>query len=304
MVPRRRDRLNSLSSTGDVTFNRRNTVKLLGSGLGILAGGKAIDNVFIGYGSLTGTNLVEQPLAPLARDGFLVGDAHVATDEHRLFHRDETVRVETDDGTQSAQLHLGTATVAEARAIDEALGFEDSPIEQVVSDFNTVHRGEVTFAFSNTTDFFDRVASAEIRPYTVGFARGESEGARPEIIEEFTGADPGNPESVLTGLKAGFREHARYDSERYIAGSIQEHAILNTADLRQHFRGPVGFKEMIQSEDDVSMFCYEFTTCSVNALHAVGPIEQTPQLLGQRFGTSATTIRTPRLRVSSGKTAI
>ena len=56
-----------LSSATERDLTRRQMLSLLGGGAAIVGSGKAVDNVFIGYGVLVGTNLRDEDLAKLAR---------------------------------------------------------------------------------------------------------------------------------------------------------------------------------------------------------------------------------------------
>lgn len=276
---RRRDVLDALpTDAGDVDLDRRRTLKLLAAGAGSVAAGKAIDNVLLGYGVLAGTNLVDQDLATLARNGFLDGRATAATaGDHRLVLDGGTLTVETASGTERASLTLAEATPADAREVDEDLGLAGAPVEQAVTDLRDVRAGAVSFQFANYGPFFERVRDAEARPFTVGLARGESSGADRAVVAAFTGADPTDPEAVVEGLAAGFREYSGYDLERYVAGSVQDNVVFGLADLRQYFESEVDFRTVMEA--DVGMFCYEFTNRSIEALHAVEAVEQRPPVV-------------------------
>ena len=274
---RRRDVLDALHSP-DVDLDRRRTLKLLAGGTSAVAIGKATDNVLLGYGILSGTNLVAQDLVSMVRPGFLEGRAHAATaNGHWLVLEDETLVVKTPAGDEHERLPLAETTPADARQVDEELGLGGAPVEQAVTDLQDFWAGEVTFAFTNYEQFFERARDAEARPITVGLARGESGGANRGVVEEFTGADPTDPEAVVVGLATGFREYSGYDLQRYAAGAVQDNVIFGAANLRQYFEDDVDFESVM--ENDVGMFCYEFTERSIEALHAAGAVEQQPPVV-------------------------
>jgi len=260
----------------DAEVNRRDALKAIAGGGLALGGAKAVDNVLVGYGVLTGTNLVDQDLAPLAaeefgpRQGFrttvdgydvvtTAGDARglqVARDGATVLHRPLTA--------------LTDATGAEHGLPDALAG--------LLADLGAIARGEAAFEFHETDGFFDRVDGAEARPLSTEAVRWWP-GADPEVVSEFVDAEPTDPQAVLDGLTVGFREHTFYDVPRYAAGSVQDNVIFGAADLRAPFREPVDFESIVDGPE-TGLFCYEFTYRSIEALHAVPAADQTVPVVG------------------------
>lgn len=257
----------------DVEVSRRGALAaLVGGGLA-LGGAKAADNVLVGYGVLTGTNLVDQELAPLAAREF-GPDAGFRTTAggHAVETGDDRVRI-VRDGEPVAQLPFESLTPLTGAEHDlpDALG-------GLLADLGDLARGEAAFEFHRTDAFFERIEGAEARPHAVGAVR-HWPAADAGIVGEFADADPADPQALLHGLTAGFRERAFYDVPRYAAGSIQDNVIFGAADLRAPFREPVGF-EAISEGPPTGMFCYEFTNRSIEALHAVPATEQVVPVVG------------------------
>lgn len=254
--------------------DRRGALKLLGGSLAALGAGKAVDNVLIGYGILTGTNLVDADLQAVAREGFPPDTGATSTAQATLRREGETLTMTAPKDTDRRVLDLRSAAPEEARAVDERFGLPEGPVEEVVTDVQDLTRGNVTFAFSDTPTFFERLRRGSTRPHTVGLARGQTAKGDPAVVRDFTAADPRDPAAVVTGLKEGFRTYAGYDLERYAAGSVQDNVLFRAVDLRARFREPVDFRTVMEN-DDVGMFCYEFTDRSIEALHAVPAPAQT-----------------------------
>jgi len=269
------DRLEGLAAE----VSRRDALKALGTGTAAVATGKAVDNVLLGYGVVSGTNLVDQDLAAVAADGFL-DDEHVArTGDARIAVDGDDLRVLGPDDAVHGRLDLSSATVEDAASLDDDLGLSDGPVEQVVADLADVRSGEFSFAFSELDPFFERIASGDARPYTAGLLRGTSTGVAPETVEAFAAVDPADPRAVVETLVDAFREHTHYDVTRYTAGSVQFNVIFNAADLRQHFEEPVDF-ESLMARDGTGMFCNEYNDRAIEALHAVPAAEQRHPVAG------------------------
>jgi len=260
----------------DAEVSRRDALKaLVGGGL-VLGGAKAVDNVLVGYGVVTGTNLVDQDLAPLAaaefapRRGFqtAVGEYDVAT---------------TAGEVRRLRVARGDEVVVERPLADltAATGPEHDlpdPLAGLLADLGAVARGEAIFEFHRTESFFDRIDAAEARPLATDAVR-HWPGAGAEVVGEFTDADPADPQALLDGLTTGFREHTFYDAPRYAAGSVQDNVIFGAADLRAPFREPVDFASIVDGPQ-TGLFCYEFTNRSIEALHALPATEQVAPVVG------------------------
>jgi len=252
---------------GEAAVTRRRALAGVG-GVGAIGAGKAVDNVLVGYGVLVGENLVTQDLAALADERLdpSLGDSPLP-DGHRAAVEDGTLSVTGGDGTV-ASLSL-PADPADGAAVDDELGFDDGPVEQLVADLSDLLVGNYEYAFAKREPFFERVDAAESRPYTTGALRGPYyDDADPETIREFVDAAPERPRAVLSGLVGAFREHSSYDVARYVAGSVEDNVLFGSVDLRRHFRTPADF-DAVREDDGTGMFCWEFTNRSLEALHAV-----------------------------------
>lgn len=250
-------------------IGRRRALKLLGGGVTALAGFKALDNVVLGYGVLVGTNLHDQDLASVAGDtfgpqaeSFALGDARVRLGEEEL-----TVSSEAGEST------LGRTDVERARAVDAEHGLDGALVE-FVHDAAAIDAGDVRFEFSTVEAFFERCRDAESRPGVVEASRGPWFRETPvETVERFTEADAADPETLVHGLTAGFRQYADYDVERYLAGSVEDNVLFGAADLRSSFADPVAFDALL-ANGETGMFCYEFVFRSIEAFHARPAREQ------------------------------
>lgn len=272
MLPGRREDL------ADIDVGRREALKLLGAGTAAVAGAKAADNSLLGYGVVVGTNLVDQDLAAVAGERFLRGEATVAAGGHELVVDDDVLRVPSGDATREP-MDLTTATVAEARALEDELGLDGGPVAQLRADLRDVRAGEYAFDFLPYESFFERVEGARPRPYTVDLARGRSTGVDPATVAAFADVDPADPEAVVEGLVEPFRERTDYDVPRYLAGAVYFNLLMGTYDVRRYFRTPVTF-EAIMEREQTGMFCQEYTERSIEALHAVPPTAQTVPVVG------------------------
>ncbi|MCU4742246.1 hypothetical protein [Natronoglomus mannanivorans] len=251
-------------------------------GTAAVGGGRAIYNVFLGYDRFTGTNLLRQDLDPMVASGFRPSEAHVATvDGYRIEQHDGVLSVADDSDTESEPLETldpATDDPADAAAVDAELGLSDGPLEELVADLSAIESGNVRFVYDSYPAFFDLIAEHDARPYTVSAVRGYRD-TDPDLVADFTGADPHDPEAVVEGLVDGFREHTNYDIERYLAGSVEDNVLFGARDLRQHFESETDFEAILAGED-TGLFCYELTRRSVDALQAVPAPDQTAPVVG------------------------
>jgi len=257
----------------DAEVSRRDALKAIAGGGLALGGAKAVDNVLVGYGVLTGTNLVDQDLAPLAAEEFGPrAGFRVSAGEYELLTADDGVRIARDGEpvAEPAYASLTGATGEEYSLPDALTG--------LLADLGALARGEATFEFHRTDAFFDRVDGAEARPLATEAVRWWP-GADPEVVSEFVDAEPTDPQAVLDGLIGGFRHHTFYDVPRYAAGSVQDNVIFGAADLRAPFREPVDFESIVDGPE-TGLFCYEFTYRSIEAIHAVPAADQTVPVVG------------------------
>ncbi|MFB6353817.1 MAG: hypothetical protein ABEJ92_06995 [Halobacteriales archaeon] len=263
----------------DVSVTRRQALRgVVGGGL-TLGAAKAVDNVLVGYGTVVGTNLVEQAasgaLGSLAGARFrprrgvrfgLGGDS--------LTLRDGAVTV------RSNQDHVARRPLAELDGEWAGSVGLAAPLAGLAADLGAIAREEHTFAFHRLDAFVERVRDAEARPLAVDAVR-RWPAADPAIVGEFTDADPADPPALIRGLVGGFREHTYYDAPRYVAGSIQDNVLFGAVDLRAPFRDPVSFPALLE-DGKTGLFCYEFTHRSLEALHAVPAVEQTLPVVAAR----------------------
>lgn len=278
MSERLRDLLGADGGEGPVVTRRQALAALGGGGLS-LGAGKAVDNVFVGYGVLVGTNLLEEDLAAYAAERLQRRRRYAAlTDRHRV--RLDGSRLSVHRGKASpATLSLPGTTVEEAREVDDDLGLSRDPLSQLVADLGAVADGRVRFEFSQYPAFFERLRSGEPRPFTVGALRGPFDGVSPGQVAALTGADPARPEAVVEGLATGFREHTSYDVARYAAGSVEDNLLFGAVDLRRHFESPTSFEALLADRTS-GMFCYEFAWRSLEALQAVPAHRQLVPVFG------------------------
>ena len=258
---------------GDADLTRRDALRaVVGGGLAV-GGAKAVDNVLLGYGVLTGTNLLEQDLGPLARRDIGPRSGFRASAGAHVVETTGTTATVERAGETVAELALADVGVATG---DE--GALPPSLAGLLADLGAVARGEVAFEFHRVDGFFDRVAAAEPRPLATAALR-RWPAADPDLVATFADADPADPRAVLRGLVAGFRDHSFYDVPRYVAGSVQDNVIFGAADLRAPFREPVGFESIVDGPE-TGLFCYEFTYRSIEALHAVPATEQAVPVVG------------------------
>ena len=266
---------------GDVELTRRNALAAIGGGAA-LGGGKAVDNVLLGYGVLVGENLRTQDLAAVAgeRIDATLRDSALP-DGYRAAVGDDSLSVVDPGGETAATVSL-PGDPDDGAAVDADLGFETGAVEQLVRDLSDLRAGEHEFAFSGVEEYFDRVDAADARPFTTGALRGPHYAdADPETVEAFADADPTRPRALLDGLVAAFREYSSYDVPRYLAGSVEDNLLFGAVDLRQHFQTPADF-DAVREDDGTGMFCWEFANRSLEALHAVPAHRQRRPVVGMK----------------------
>jgi len=244
----------------------------VGAGLG---GWKALDNVFLGYGVLMGTNLLEQDLAAYVGEDLAVRETEVAVGGYDVRTDGESIAL-ASGADVAASLEIGEATPADAAAIEAEYGLAGSPLADLLADVEALTAGEVRFEFSTVDPFVDRVRNAEARPLTVAALRGPTfDSPDRAFVGEFAGADPAEPATLVPGLAEGFREYTYYDVPRYAAGSVEDNVLLGAVDLRHHFESPTDFEALVGDENS-GLFCTELVARSIEAFHAVPPTEQSP----------------------------
>ncbi|MFC6728372.1 hypothetical protein ACFQDG_06935 [Natronoarchaeum mannanilyticum] len=254
-------------------MNRRKLLKLLGGGAVTVGSGKALYNTQVGYGVVTGTNVTEQDLRPLIAQYMRVDDYRAELDEYAVELSGDTVAV-LDGDDVLAERSVTDTTPEEGAAVDAEFDLAGGPVEELVRDVPALRAGEFVVEGAKFDEFFDRIADGDASPFSTGATRDGYDYADAETVGAFIGADPADPERVVTALRAAFREHSSYDKPRYVAGSIEDNILFGTVDLRKHFESPVGF-EALESGEATGLFCTELTRRANESLHAVPAHEAT-----------------------------
>jgi len=262
---------------GEIRVSRREALAYAGgAGVG-LGGWKALHNVVLGYGVVAGTNIRDQNTAALVDQHFEVRSGVTAVSGYEVWSDGDSVGVYADSE------RLDGVTIeddpAAAERVDTAYGLDGSPIAQLQSDMAALASGEVSYEFAQTSDFLERVASAEPRPFTVDALRGPVfDSPDAEFVGEFADVDPRDAEGLIQGLTDGFREYSYYDIPRYAAGSVEDNILLGAVDLRKYFESPTDFHALANGENS-GLFCTELVNRSVEAFHAVSATEQSPPIV-------------------------
>ncbi|WP_266077398.1 hypothetical protein [Haladaptatus caseinilyticus] len=263
-------------------FSRRQLLFGLGGGATAIATGKAIDNVVLGFGPLTGTNLREQNPGAEARKRFEPSRFTTVVSGNRLQFHDDEIRVYDGETNEIVRTLSRFSSTDEAAAVDSDLGLVGSPVEQLVRDLSAIDADDIRFEFSQYEPFFDRLQNTNTRPFTVQAMRSNQfSDVSSATIESFANASPTDPKAVLEGLVEGFRRHTYYNTPRYVAGSIEDNIIFDVADLRHHFESPTTFAALESGETN-GMLCWDFTWRAIEALHAVPAHRQRPPIVGAK----------------------
>ncbi|WP_439026601.1 hypothetical protein [Haloarchaeobius sp. DT45] len=259
-------------------------------GLGALGAGKAVDNIFLGYGVLMGTNLLTQDTAELAGERLGPTPFETTVADRRLAVEGGQVLVGGEDASDDLEpVTALAASPADAAAIDDEYGFpgvveelvrDDPPLAATLGETNASDVEGLRFEFHQYEAFFERVRNADARPFSVMRLRGDRyHPIGTETVRTFTQSDPSDPKAVIEGLVGGFREYSGYDIPRYTAGSLEDNVLMGHGDLRRHFESPTSFEALLDGRN-TGLFCYEFVHRSIEALHAVPAHEQTVPVFG------------------------
>jgi len=260
-------------------LSRRDALKGVAAGVLGLGGFRAADNVLLGYGVLVGTNLHDQDLGALAHERFAPSRTEVPAGDGRVLYTEGDVWY--GEGEEWLARAPATAdALPEAREIDAEYGL-DGVFARMVELGGLAAEGDLTFEFVGFEDFFDRYAGADgPDPLATELFRGTYADVPEERVEAFAEADPRDVESLLRGMKEGFRDHSGYDIQRYLAGSVEDNVIMGAADLRGPFTSETAFEALLAGENS-GLFCYEFANRAVEAVQAVPAASQTvPALAG------------------------
>lgn len=256
-------------------LSRRQVLAGAIGGVGTASASVAAYNVILGYGRISGTNLLEQDLDPLVTAEFEPRDGPLGwLGRHRVSLEQGDVLV-SEDGTPIAR--FPSDDVEGGAEADAAIGRTNEPLQRLAMDLRAFDRGAYTLEYGDYRWFFDRLDAGTPRGLTVGAFRGWMT-ADPSHVSAVTRADPADPEATLEGLARGLRRETRYDLPRYLAGSIEDNVLFGGLDLRQHFESPTDFRAIARGRDS-GLFCYELVFRSIEALQAVPATEQSPPVV-------------------------
>lgn len=263
---------------GDPLSRRRLLAGFAGGGLA-LGGGMAVNNVVLGYGTVSGTNLLEQDISSLATAGFRVFPFTLRVNNTEIQYANQELIVRNNDTSTTEHLRIEPGVQEHARVIDNTYQLH-SILEELATDILAINTGGVSFEFYPITEFFDRLEDTKTRGFSTHAVRGLPS-ADSALVEEFTGASPTDPEETITGLVDGFRDYTHYDFPRYVAGSIQDNILFGAKNLRAPFETKTDYETLLEDES-IGLFCYDFTDRSIEALHSVPAFEQSIPVVGAR----------------------
>ncbi|WP_276260523.1 hypothetical protein [Haloglomus litoreum] len=260
--------------SGSEGVGRRTWLKRLGAAVVGVGAAKALDNVVVGYGVVTGTNLTEQSMASLVSAPFAWNDRWVEVPGGRIELSNGGERLSLR-GAGSRSFIVGETTPERAREAAAAVGVDPDAAEQAVADIRAFREGAVRYEPLPFDEFGAAAAEGTARPATTGLMRAILREVDPAAVAAFVGVHPSEPVALAPALAEAFREHTYYDLPRYAAGSVEDNVIMGAADLRRYFESPTSF-EALASGETSGMFCYEFTFRSVQAFHAQPALDQSP----------------------------
>ncbi|WP_256546317.1 hypothetical protein [Halobellus inordinatus] len=258
------------TSTPPSGLTRRQVLKLAGSGVAG-AGAAKVGYEYTGFGHLTGTNLTEQRLEPVARRRLAPTSFTLRLSGSRLAFDGETVELRDETGAR-------TATVSVTDAGEDPTRLAE-PLSGLVADLRAVERGDIAFEFVGVDAFFDRLADATPRPLTVAALRGgRYRRPSPETVRRFAGVGPRDPAALVDGLAEGFGERTHFDYARYVAGTVQRYLLLGAVPLKRHVHEPTHLDALLDGSS--GMYCYEYALRSIEAFQAVPPHRQSIPVFG------------------------
>ena len=250
-------------------MRRRRFLGLAGGGTLSIAGGVAVNNVLLGYGKITGTNLHEQDLAAVANEGLGPPAGRTVDVDGTAVELAETGLVVGEDAIR------WSASRDEIEAVAAEHDLSTEPLAQLVADVPRFRGADHEVRAAGVDAFFERAAAAEPRPHSVSALRGPRvRDVPPDVVGEFTDVDPAEPEAIAYALVDAFREHTFYDAPRYVAGAIEDNVLRKAVDLREPFDSSSGFRAMLDGENR-GTFCYDYVYRSMEAFHAVPAADQT-----------------------------
>jgi hypothetical protein len=256
------------------SVGRRTWLKRLGVAAVGLGAAKAADNVVVGYGVLTGTNLTEQSMASLVSAPFAWNDREAAVPGGRLELTDGGDRL-TVAGSGRRSFAVADTAPDEAREAASAVGVDPDAAVAAVADLRAFRDGAVRYEPVPFGSFADAVAEGSVRRATTGLLRPILRGTDPAVVADLVGTHPSDPVAFAPALATAFREHTYYDVPRYAVGAVEDNVLLGAVDLRRFFESPTSF-EALASGENSGLFCYEFTFRSVQGFHAPSTRVQDP----------------------------
>jgi hypothetical protein len=254
--------------------SRRRALAAFGGALTLTGAARAVDNVYLGYGTIEGTNLLAQDLDSYASERFGVRASTVDLGAYQLTIDTGEVIATEQRGSKRATATPGVTNTERAAQIDADLGLEDGPFEELVADLDAIDRGAFEFEFLGLEAFFERGQTGRVRPYTVAAIRGPAyERADPTLVAELADTDPSDTPALATGLATGLRHHSEYDVQRYLAGAVEDNVLQGTVELRSSFQSPHDLEAIAAGTND-GLFCTEIAHATIEAFHAVAPPRQ------------------------------
>lgn len=258
----------------DGRLGRRAWLKRAGAATAGVGAAVAGNNVVLGYGVVSGTNLTEQSIGDIASEPFLElpREAPVPGGRLRIDRGGDRLSVR-GDGVR--RLPLAETTPALAREAAAAVAVDPDTVETAVADVLALRRGDVRWEPVEFDAFRGTVAEGTPRPVATGLLRAGYTDGDPETVAAFTGADPTDPVATAYALAGAFRETTYYDVPRYVAGAIQFNVLLDTVEIRKYLRSDTSFEALVEGRTD-GMFCQELTHRSIEAFHAPSVLAQSP----------------------------
>lgn len=255
-------------------MQRRRFLAMAGGAVGAVTGGVAIDNVLLGYGTVTGTNLLEQDLSAKT-------DERLGPVEGRVVDLDGTsVELATDAIAVGQDALSWDASGEDVDRVERDHALPRGALAELVADVPDLRAGAHSVEALPLEGFFDRASGVETSAHTVAALRGPRVAhVDPAVVERFAGVDPSDPPEIAYGLVDAFREHTFYDAPRYAAGAVEDNVLRRRVDLRGAFESPTDFRAMMDGENSGS-FCYDFVFRSMEAFHAVPAPDQTVPVVG------------------------
>ena len=253
-------------------FTRRQLLIGGASSIATLGAARASYNVVLGYDSFTGTNLIHQDLDPLVRENLSLRDGPLGTiDGHHIELVEDDMTIEAPSGS-TFRVPLDMDSLDRAHEVERQLDLKDSVLADLNTGLRSVDHGAVNFEYLSYRAFFDRIRSHQPRPLLVQALRSGRRAERTSV-ERFVGIDPAWTPFLVKALADAFREHTKYDTTRYLAGSVEDNVIFGVADLRSPFESPTDFEALADGENS-GMFCYELVFRSIEAFQTVPATEQ------------------------------